>query len=431
MNVVRNINLIASTTIAILGVFGANHIHHVAAFNGNTNHATSYQQRSSQRDTIIADALSATATATDTDTGSSLDNDTTTKNNPLISPEDIHKISRGGVAIVPNWLPPHLLESMRADVHQLFNDGQFRPDGLTNTALGAANAQGFTSKADRQTFRGGAGWDDDNLGDGAARAEFAGRMRDLRGELARGLDRPTLEAEGKLKHEMTYNWYEPLAKLGRHLDEHHEETKGPKGWQMPTRRSVTWLVYLNDDWKQEEGGVLRCFPRSEEHIGSSNVQVGVHEGNLQVGWVNEGRDPVFLDCFRESGGSALYKLASSKSTAKVERRILSANDFDVPGQPIEFASFLKPELKETFTQISTSRKDPRFASASGTDAATDTTNFNDFNDNTILDITPAAGTLVLFDSVSLPHLVREVTGKRQRIAATGWFHEDSQFVIEV
>ena len=33
--------------------------------------------------------------------------------------------------------------------------------------------------------------------------------------------------------------------------------------------------------------------------------------------------------------------------------------------------------------------------------------------------------------MTLPHLVREVTGTRQRIAATGWFHEDSQFVIEI
>ena len=50
---------------------------------------------------------------------------------------------------------------------------------------------------------------------------------------------------------------------------------------------------------------------------------------------------------------------------------------------------------------------------------------------TIIDVTPAAGTLVLFDSVTLPHLVREVTGTRQKIAATGWFHEDSQFVLDV
>ncbi len=40
---------------------------------------------------------------------------------------------------------------------------------------------------------------------------------------------------------MTYNWYEPGARLGRHLDEHNEETKGTKGWIRPSRRSVRWL----------------------------------------------------------------------------------------------------------------------------------------------------------------------------------------------
>ena len=42
-----------------------------------------------------------------------------------------------------------------------------------------------------------------------------------------------------------------------------------------------------------------------------------------------------------------------------------------------------------------------------------------------------AGTLVVFDSVTLPHQVQPITGTRQRIAATGWFHEDSQFCLAV
>ena len=38
--------------------------------------------------------------------------------------------------------------------------------------------------------------------------------------------------EKRERHEITYNWYEPGAKLGRHLDEHHEETKGPMGGRL-------------------------------------------------------------------------------------------------------------------------------------------------------------------------------------------------------
>jgi hypothetical protein len=108
----------------------------------------------------------------------------------------------------------------------------------------------------------------------------------------------------------------------------------------------------------------------------------------------------------------------------------------------------------TFEQISTSHLNPRFAchppssSANGTGDGggdvlmtmmTDAIVVNVDQDRppndgggwTILDVTPAAGTLVLFDSVTLPHLVMEVMGLRQRIAATGWFQEDSQFVLEV
>jgi hypothetical protein len=40
---------------------------------------------------------------------------------------------------------------------------------------------------------------------------------------------------------MTYNWYEPGARLGRHLNEHHEETKKTKRWIRPSQRSIRWL----------------------------------------------------------------------------------------------------------------------------------------------------------------------------------------------
>jgi len=205
---------------------------------------------------------------------------------------------------------------------------------------------------------------------------------------------------------------------------------------MPTRRSVTWLVYLNDGWQEEEGGALRCFPRSDDDRRANKVQVGCHEGNLQVGWVNDST-PVFLDVFRESGGAALYQLASttgSETSPNYKRQILSVQDFTVPGQPIDFSIFLKDEVKDKFEQISTSRLDPRFATASTASAAGNAIPTHDFDcsdERTILDIPPIGGTLVVFDSVSLPHLVREVTGKRQRLAATGWFHEDSQFAIEM
>jgi Rps23 Pro-64 3,4-dihydroxylase Tpa1-like proline 4-hydroxylase len=310
---------------------------------------------------------------------------------------------------------------LRNDAKFLFKNGDFTPDGLTNTAL-SKEKQGFTGKADRQTFRGGADWESD-VGDLQARTEFKNRMTKLREQLALELNRPSLKKDGEKRHEMTYNWYEPGAKLGRHLDEHHEETKGMKGWLLDSRRSVTWLVYLNSGWEEKDGGALRCFPRD----GISSQPVGSHEGNLQIGWLDH-LEPIYLDCFRKSGMSALYRVVDDK------REVLTQQDFDVPRQPIEFVSFLPDQYKDRFEQISTARLDPRFAAKESNIEkecqVAQASLLPDKEDVYTIDVVPKAGTLVLFDSVSLPHLVQEVTSTRQRIAATGWFHEDSEFVFE-
>mmetsp|Transcript_18889 Transcript_18889/g.62335 ORF Transcript_18889/g.62335 Transcript_18889/m.62335 type:complete len:355 (+) Transcript_18889:71-1135(+) len=326
---------------------------------------------------------------------------------PLLPAGATAAIERGQIHVEPGFLPPPLVRSLREDAMSLFEAGLFSPDGLTNTAVGR-NQQGF-DRRDRQTFRGD-GWSS-ATGDQAARLQFAARMRSLREELAEGLGRPTLASEGERRHEMTYNWYEAGAKLGRHLDEHHEETKGTKGWLRPSRRSVTWLVYLNEQWEAAEGGALRTFPRPQP----SSQAVGSDAGNLQVGWLDASR-PVFLET-REGGLSTLYCRAGGGGGGG-RREALSAAAFEVPRQPVDFGAFLAAEYGSRFEQISTSRLDPRFAT--GTPAE-----FTEFGELHHVDVLPAAGTLVLFDSVSLPHLVREVTSTRPRVAATGWFHEDS------
>lgn len=196
-----------------------------------------------------------------------------------------------------------------------------------------------------------------------------------------------------------------------------------KGWLLDSRRSVTWLVYLNSGWEEKDGGALRCFPRD----GVSSQPVGSHEGNLQIGWLDH-LEPIYLDCFRKSGMSALYRVVGD------EREVLTQHDFDVPRQPIEFVNFLPDQYKNRFEQISTARLDPRFAATESNSEkecqVAQASLLPDKEDVYSIDVVPKAGTLVLFDSVSLPHLVREVTSTRQRIAATGWFHEDSEFVFE-
>lgn len=53
---------------------------------------------------------------------------------------------------------------MKHDAQILFASGYFQPDGLTNTAIKSRDMQNFTVKADRQTFRGKAGWYDESVG---------------------------------------------------------------------------------------------------------------------------------------------------------------------------------------------------------------------------------------------------------------------------
>lgn len=349
-----------------------------------------------------------------------------------LPPDAYRTIAQGRVHVEPNFIPSSLVKSMRQDALGLFSQGLFSPDGLTNTAVDKSR-QGF-SVADRQTFRNDA-WDA-KVGDVASRLDFQARMTALRLDLASELGRPTLAPEGVRKHEITYNLYEPGAKLGRHLDEHHEETKGSKGWLMPTRRSVTWLVYLNDGWTEEEGGALRCFPRAP--TAPSEMPVGAHQGNLQVGWL-DGTRPVFL-ASDDPDRCALYTVsavsAASTSASARERRIVLSprGGFAVPPRPVDFGRFLAATDRLRFEQISTARLDPRFAAPEqlaqaqaqnpagiGVDDSAASQYFED--------VTPRAGTLVVFDSVSLPHQVQPITGQRQRVAATGWFHEEQSIPL--
>ena len=325
-------------------------------------------------------------------------------------------ILRGGVHVEPDWLPSELTHRMRADAETLQRDGLFVADGLTNTAK--------LPRPSRASARWRIGRPSEAARDGAPRAATRVRAPSSRrawtacawSSRARSTGRRS-PSRASLAHEITYNWYAPNARLGRHLDEHHEETKGPRGWTVPHRRSVTWLVYLNDGWAAAEGGELRTFPRAEP----ATAGVGAHDGNLQIGWLGEAAEmPVFLDAARPDAKVAMYVLGEGKARQYVSR------DFMVPPKPIDFGAFLvSRDLAPFFEQISTERLDPRFATAST--APLPAAFGAPSKGEAVLEVLPRAGTLVLFDSVSLPHQVQPVTGKRNRVAATGWFHEDSVF----
>ena len=314
-------------------------------------------------------------------------------------------------------------------------------------------------------------WVDPALGDAVARARFKSRMTDLRSQLStRCIGRPTLATETTHTHEVSYSRYGPGAFLPRHTDEHHGTLKNahpvasgdenlkrlqrslspvgaasastaaptgaaaePAPSRAATRRSVTWLVYLNDDWHAAtDGGQLRVHERAEPAVS----HVGARGRDLQVGWLRassaQGEQPVFLDAHRRRGGEAaggaearaacmLYVCAADGS-----KRDLSAKPFAAsPTLYLAGGDFFARRLL-----IDEPRDASRFhlvdAPKSSAAAALLPKVGEDGEDGgeRVRDISPQGGTLVLFDSVAVPHEVLAPVG-RERFACTGWFHEEA------
>ncbi|KAH8083856.1 protein kinase [Aureococcus anophagefferens] len=207
------------------------------------------------------------------------------------------------------------------------------------------------------------------------------------------------------RQEFSYSRYGPGASLARHIDEHHEELKGVSGWRDAGRRSVSWLVYLNEGWAPSDGGALRCY----ERLAPAGGRVGAaFDGDLQVAWLRAdgagAERPVFLDSRLEPGGAhglcAFYVLDDDFRKRYVSRKFRA-----------------NPAL---------------FVADGGTDAVVKAALLDDPDARRRFfaprDVLPAAGTLVLFDSVTLPHEVL-ATKSRERFAISGWFHEAQQPLV--
>ena len=301
----------------------------------------------------------------------------------LLPAEAWDRIRTGRVHVERDFIDATLAQRLRADATLLQERGLFRLDGLSR--LGEAKERQGFNRGDRQTYAGG--WEASE-GDSAARRLLAGKLAALRREAALALRRPSMGRAGAVADERSYNWYEPGASLRRHGDEFHEETKGPRGWLLPTRRSLTWLLYLNKEWRADEGGALRAYERArpcDHAVGATD------DGDVQVGWVGEDREvPVFLG-EDQHGERVLYD-----STGRVRGGCAA-------GVAPPLASIADSGVR--LIRGSLDRNEPPPPGEA------------------IREIQPVAGTLLLFDSVAVPHEVLAVTAERPRVACTGWFHE--------
>lgn len=322
----------------------------------------------------------------------------------LVSTSDLGIIRRGGLYVERNWLDAEEVTTLQQDVANLATN-YFLPSGLSNRVAGDTNSFG---SADRLTCT-----ITPELFGGENRERVENKLDTLRLRLQQELGIANLDLA-----EHYYSISPTGSSLPRHMDERHEETKGQKAWEAETRRSISWLLYLNDaEWNG--GGELRAYCRK-----SSVDGCGVHEGNLQVGWLPGETEytPVFLDSWvktpvdnnsnNEEGELQWKPLSALYRLSKGGERDYQSDSFG-PGSPSwpsnmnldpeEFAAALASQLHHSGS----------FTSVESIESVSPT------------DVLPTGGTLVLFDSVTVPHEVLATTNG-ERFAMAGWFHEPTQ-----
>jgi SM-20-related protein len=123
--------------------------------------------------------------------------------------------------------------ALRADLLRLRSEGVLREASVGHGA----------DKALRQEIRGDSTlWLDDERAGEAAR-DFLAELDTLRGELNRELFLGLIEVEAH------YACYPPGAFYRRHSDRFRDSDV----------RTVTVVSYLNDDWRESDGGALRLY----------------------------------------------------------------------------------------------------------------------------------------------------------------------------
>lgn len=335
-------------------------------------------------------------------------------------------IKAGKIAVVPNFLPPLEVADLRKDAMGLHEEGRFSTDALASYGTSG----NFDPTKDRAVLK-LAQWKNTALGNYETRKSFAARMADVRSQLSENLGRPKLtQGDATTKYgegstEISYTRFGPGAFLKRHVDEHHEELKGKDGWTKPTRRSVSWLIYLNEDWDSGKyGGELKCY----ERITPTASAVGAKpNGDLQIGWLRASamdpvERPVFLDSRRHAshdGNCAMYIDDPQTGGMQYVTKDFSASPilFMAGGEAMTKKLLMdRPDIASRFHFIEPPKsKIGDLLAAANSEA----------DDEAVIEVEPNGGTLVLFDSVSLPHEVL-ATRQRERWATSGWFHEDQQ-----
>lgn len=343
-----------------------------------------------------------------------------------------------------DFLKEEEVEELLLEIEQL--QDSFQPSGLSNTV----QRQQQFGKQDRSIAA--VPWWKDSL-EGKHVNSASQKIQKLRMKLASLLDRPTMKETENIEHECYYSTSGIGSFLPRHMDERHEEFKGSKGYLLPSRRSLSWLIYLSDpDWElSSHGGALRAYvPRTIHSPTRTERHTVQHEGNLQVGWLHipssdSGEKSslpraVFLDSWYGTGEALDSSKADSFSSSQPQCR-LYCTDPDTN----QIVYITKPWFSDVLQGIST----PEFIAECAKSDAKDNAapilftspqaaqqfalleNREEWDQGLdprglqTQDVAPVRGSLVVFDSVLVPHQV-EAVRRGRRVALAGWFHESTQ-----
>lgn len=140
-------------------------------------------------------------------------------------------IASGAQAVVPSFLPDDLVMALRTRAKACDAAGEFVAAGV---GRGATRAMRSEERGDRIR------WIDDAPADGAERA-FLAAVDVVRRDVNRSL------ALGAFALEAHYAIYPPGAGYRRHLDRFRDDDA----------RVLSIVAYLNDAWKEGDGGALR------------------------------------------------------------------------------------------------------------------------------------------------------------------------------
>ena len=204
-----------------------------------------------------------------------------TVNSLRSKPSLLSVISAGKVYSIDNWIPDKQVSLLRDFCSQLQKEGLFQASGLSY----AEPSSGESITTERLVC--------DEIPshhlDNKALNDLTDKIDEIRKEISATLSRPSMRFDN-LPHESYISISNPGTFLKRHMDEKHEELKSSNRWSLGTRRSISWLLYLNEkSWDSENnGGMLRSFPQKAKQHPKLYGPCGCHQGNLQVGWLTYG-----------------------------------------------------------------------------------------------------------------------------------------------